>query len=176
MQKLIASFLIIIAACTANAAGAASQDKQFLQSIAGQWNGSGEVVAGKYKGAKFNCAFSSISEIAGTGMTLDGNCRLGMFSQPIKARFIRNATGYHGTFNNGSRAQGLDIVSGKIKKNYMIFELNREQFNGSMQARLADSNSMNIILAIKAEEIIIPVIGLKLVRASSAPVSNLAKN
>lgn len=177
MQKHVASLLMIIMfICTASVAHATSQEELFLRSVEGQWRGPGEIIAGKYKGTKFTCTFAGISEIAEMGMTLDGTCRMGIFSQPIKAKFTRNADGYHGTFNNGSPAQGLDITSGRINRDHMVFNLNRKQLNGSMLAHLADSNSMNITLSIRIEEAVIPVVDMKLTRTGPVPIRNLARN
>jgi len=176
MQKYVVFLLATILIGSIGSANAANQEKQFLQSIAGQWSGPGEIVAGKYKGTKFTCTLSGTSETAEIGMTLDGVCRLGIFSQPIRAKFARSANGYHGTFNNGSQAQGLDITSGQIRKDHMIFDLNRQQFNGNMTARLADRNLMNITLAIRIEKAVIPIIDMKLTRTGPPPISNLAKN
>ena len=38
-------------------AHAADQDRKFFKSVKGNWAGPGEIVAGKYKGTKFNCTF-----------------------------------------------------------------------------------------------------------------------
>jgi len=175
MAKYLASLLFLIMACSAGMVNAATQEERFLTSIAGQWSGPGEVVAGKYKGTKFTCTFAGISAITEVGMTLDGTCRIGFFSQSIKAKFARGAAGYSGTFNEGAQAQGLDITSGRIKKNHMVFNLNRQRFNGSMTAHLADSNSMKITLAVKIESAVIPVIDMTLTRTGGA-IGTLAKN
>ncbi|RUU83974.1 hypothetical protein EOB59_34885, partial [Mesorhizobium sp. M7A.F.Ca.MR.176.00.0.0] len=42
----------------AGVASAAEPDKQFFQAAEGKWIGPGEIVAGKYKGTKFNCSFT----------------------------------------------------------------------------------------------------------------------
>ncbi len=51
---------------------AADKDKQFFQTIEGQWSGPGEIVAGKYKGTKFVCNLAGSTPDESVGMTLDG--------------------------------------------------------------------------------------------------------
>ncbi len=49
-------------------------------------SGPGEIVAGKYKGTKFNCDLTG--EPLGekeTGIKLGGTCRVGVFKQPMSA-------------------------------------------------------------------------------------------
>ncbi|MHC5307356.1 hypothetical protein [Bartonella sp. LJL80] len=168
-MKIIFKSLVAISllSCTlTNNAYASDSDADFFRSIEGNWSGPGEVVAGKYKGTKFTCNFAGTSEVVQTGMTLDGNCRVGVFSQPMKATVLRGPTGFSGAFNDGSKGEGLDVISGKVGSDHMVFGLNRKQLNGAMMARLADKNSMNITVSVKIENDLIPVVGMKLKRTS----------
>lgn len=177
MKNKLASLLVSAALLSSTPAFAASQEEAFFQLIEGQWSGPGEVVAGKYKGTRFNCTFSGISEVSQVGMTLDGNCRVGVFSQAMKAKVLRGSGGgYYGTFNEGAKAQGMDITSGRIGTDNMVFGLNRKQLNGLMAARLSGENSMNITLSVKIYDELIPVVGVQLKRTGAAPIRDLAKN
>ncbi|RVB42163.1 hypothetical protein EN898_34280, partial [Mesorhizobium sp. M7A.F.Ca.CA.001.06.1.1] len=83
----------------AGVASAAEPDKQFFQSAEGKWIGPGEIVAGKYKGTKFNCSFTGSTPDGKVGMSLDGGCRVGMFTQPMSAKIERKGReGYKGSF------------------------------------------------------------------------------
>lgn len=156
---------ITLAASVAAVDGyAADSDVDFFRSIEGSWSGPGEVVAGKYKGTKFTCDFAGTSEVTQVGMTLNGNCRVGVFSQPMKATVLRGPGGFSGAFNDGSKGEGLDVTSGKVGKDRMVFSLNRKQLNGAMMARLENKNSMNVTLSVKIQDDLIPVVGMKLKR------------
>ncbi|EJF88788.1 hypothetical protein [Bartonella tamiae] len=144
---------------------AADDDADFFRLIEGKWSGPGEVVAGKYKGSKFICNFAGISQLENAGLILDGNCRLGVFSQPMKATVTKHTTGFRGAFNDGAKGDGVDIVSGKIGNDHMVFGLNRNKLNGAMLARLEDQNSMNITVSVKINDDLVPVLGLKLKRS-----------
>ena len=78
-------------AATAMVAGAPSpahaseKDKRFFSNIEGQWSGPGEIVAGKYKGTKFTCNFTGATPNGKVGMSLDGGCRVGLFTQRMSA-------------------------------------------------------------------------------------------
>ncbi len=51
-------------------------------------------------------------------MTLDGTCRVGVFSQPMKATVAaRRGDGYAGKFNDGANGKGLDVTSGSVNGN-----------------------------------------------------------
>ncbi|UXM94004.1 hypothetical protein N5853_07685 [Bartonella sp. HY329] len=172
LLPLFAAFI-----CSSSAHGAAHDAEEvFFQKIEGQWAGAGEVVAGKYKGTKFTCVFSGAQEQTKVGMALDGSCRVGIFSQAVKARVVRIEKGYQGTFNNGAKADGMDITSGRIGKKHMVFGLVRENINGTMTAHLADNDTMNITLSVKVSEDMVPVVGVKLKRNGKNTVQNTAQN
>ena len=144
---------------------AAPRDKAFFQSVAGTWKGPGEIVAGKYKGTKFNCSLigESVSD-AEAGIKLDGTCRVGVFKQPMSAVITQNGKGYKGKFLDGADGKGLDIVSGAVNGDKVVVGINRAQLNGAMVASLRDPNTMNITISVKVDDEMIPVIGLTLDR------------
>lgn len=176
MKKILSAFIgMTFATSLAPLTGyAADSDVDFFRSIEGKWSGPGEVVAGKYKGTKFTCDFAGTSEATQVGMTLDGNCHVGVFNQPMKATVTRGPSGFSGAFNDGSKGDGLDVISGKVSKDRMVFGLNRKQLNGAMMARLEDKNSMNITVSVKVENDLIPVVGMKLKRTGDV-TRNFAK-
>ncbi len=155
---------------------AADKDKQFFQTIEGQWSGPGEIVAGKYKGTKFVCNLAGSTPDDAVGMTLDGTCRVGVFSQPMKATVTRVGSSYSGKFNDGSEGKGLDVTSGSVSGNKMVFGLNRKQLNGAMLARVSDQNTMNVTVSVRVEKELVPVIGMSLKRIDNVAVGSIAKN
>ena len=157
----------------------ADRDKQFFQSVEGQWIGPGEIVAGKYKGTKFNCNFKgSTPEGSKVGMTLDGDCRVGVFSQKMGATIERKGRdGYKGSFMGGSSGAGLDIISGNVVDNRkVVFAINRNQLRGVMQARIPNDNSMIVTVSVKVDEQMVPVIGMNLKRVDDVAVGAIAWN
>ncbi|MBC2886665.1 hypothetical protein H7Q97_14830 [Ochrobactrum sp. CM-21-5] len=155
---------------------AADKDKQFFQTIEGQWSGPGEIVAGKYKGTKFICTLAGSTPEDTVGMTLDGSCRVGVFSQPMKATVTRAGGRYSGKFNDGAEGKGLDVTSGSVSGNKVVFGLNRKQLNGAMLARVSDSNTMNVTVSVRVEKELVPVIGMSLKRVDNIAVGSIAKN
>ena len=168
---------------TAPEATAAPRDKAFFQQVAGTWKGPGEIVAGKYKGTKFNCNLSGEPTPSGeTGIKLDGTCRVGeidadddlvavdrtcrvgVFKQPMSAVITQNGRGYQGQFLDGAEGKGLDIISGAVNGDKVVVGINRAQLNGAMVASLRGANTMNITISVKVEEQMVPVIGLTLDR------------
>ncbi|TIT60578.1 MAG: hypothetical protein E5W60_18375, partial [Mesorhizobium sp.] len=113
----VLSFAVAVAAplSFAEKAFGAEPDKQFFQSVEGRWVGPGEIVAGKYKGTKFTCNFNGTTPDGKTGMTLDGDCRVGVFTQKMSATVERKGReGYKGNFMGGSSGNGLDIIGGNV--------------------------------------------------------------
>lgn len=159
---ILISFTLIGLPCSYGVA----QDKErvFFENVQGQWVGSGQVVAGKYKGTNFTCTFSGVQEPEKLGMALDGACRVGIFSQDIKAHVVKIEKQYQGTFNNGAQKNGMDIISGQIGDNNMVFGLVKDNINGTMLAHLTDKNTMTITLSIKVSDDMVPVIGVQLKR------------
>src|SRR5688572_1116157 len=88
---------------------ASERDKRFFSNIEGEWSGPGEIVAGKYKGTKFTCKFTGATPNGKLGMSLDGGCRVGLFTQKMSASVEhKGRQGYRGTFMDGALGEGLD--------------------------------------------------------------------
>ena len=162
----------------ASGAHGAERDKQFFQSIEGQWAGPGEIVAGKYKGTKFTCTFTGSTPAGKAGMSLDGDCRVGVFTQKMSAKIEnKGSDGYKGSFMGGSSGDGLDVISGRVvDARKVVFAINRKQLNGVMQARLPDDGSMVVTVSVRVEKQMVPVIGMNLKRLDSTAVGTIAKN
>jgi hypothetical protein len=145
-------------------AQSASRDKAFFKGVAGTWKGPGQIVAGKYKGTKFVCNLEGTPPSDGTGITLEGSCRVGVFKQPMKAVITASKGTYRGTFLDGAGGKGLDIVSGNVSGNKIVVGINRQKLNGAMIARLQGDNTMNVTISVKVQDQMIPVIGMTLNR------------
>ncbi|MBL8578848.1 MAG: hypothetical protein JNK47_16620 [Mesorhizobium sp.] len=156
---------------------AAERDKQFFRSIEGTWTGAGEIVAGKYKGTKFNCTFAGLMPTKNLGMTLDGNCRVGVFTQKMTATVAQNAAvGYKGQFMDGAAGTGLDITAGNVVNDRkVVFAILRNDLRGVMQARLPNDDTMNVTISVRVEESMIPVIGMSLKRVDDTAVGAIAR-
>ncbi len=183
MKRLfLSAALPAIALSLAGAAHAGSdkgpaRDKKFFQSVQGEWVGPGEIVAGKYKGTKFTCSFTGTTPDGKVGMSLDGGCRVGVFTQKMSATIEQKGRGYRGTFMDGSEGQGLDIISGNVVDgSKVILAINRKQLNGVMQARVPDENSMHVTVSVRVDKQLVPVIGMKLTRVDDTAVGAIAKN
>ncbi|QRM55661.1 hypothetical protein [Sinorhizobium sp. BG8] len=161
-----AAALLAASAALAAPAHAAQRDKAFFEQVTGDWQGPGEIVAGKYKGTKFNCNLSGDTGPAkGAGIQLDGHCRVGVFKQPMSALITKTGATYKGKFLDGADGKGLDVTSGTVSGNKIVVGINRQKLNGAMVARLLDDNTMNITISVKVGEQMVPVIGMSLNRA-----------
>ncbi len=152
---------------TVSPAQAGSRDKVFFQGVSGEWSGPGEIVAGKYKGTKFNCSLTGTSDDRDTGLTLDGYCRVGIFRQPMKAVIKSAGRSYKGQFLDGAAGKGLDIVSGNVAGQKMVVGITRAKLSGAMIARLQGKNTMTVTISVKVEDQMIPVIGMSLNRENA---------
>ena len=159
----------------ATGASAADRDKKFFESVEGNWAGPGEIVAGKYKGTKFNCTFEGTTPGSKTGMVLDGGCRVGVFTQKMTATIEHKSGRYQGTFLDGAAGKGLDIISGNVVDGgqKVVLAINRKQLNGIMQARLAGDNTMNVTISVRVEKQLVPVIGVNLKRLDNTAVGSV---
>ncbi|MCW4114408.1 hypothetical protein NPA31_005455 [Aurantimonas sp. MSK8Z-1] len=165
MFRSLAAALALTSGLAAAAAPAhAGSDEAFFQSVAGRWVGPGEIVAGKYKGTKFVCDFNGAQSARSVGMSLDGSCRVGLFSQPMRAEVVREGGSYKGAFLDGAAGKGLDIISGNVSDDRMVVGLDRKQLKGAMLARLADADTMAITISVRVEETLVPIIGMNLKR------------
>ena len=184
MKRAFLSRILLLAATVALAAGVAAQpavagerDRSFFQSVEGSWAGAGEIVAGKYKGTKFNCTFAGTTPAKKLGMALDGGCRVGVFMQKMSASVIQSGkAGYEGQFMDGAKGSGLDIISGNVVNDRkVVFAINRKQLRGIMQARLADDNTMNVTISVRVDDDMVPVIGMSLKRVDDTAVGAIAR-
>ena len=157
-------------------ANANERDRQFFESVEGEWVGPGEIVAGKYKGTKFTCTFSGSTPSKKVGMTLDGGCRVGMFTQKMSATVVHSGReGYRGTFMDGAEGKGLDIISGNVVDGRkVVLALNRSQLRGVMQARLPTDNTMNVTVSVRVDKAMVPVIGMNLKRVDGVAVGSVS--
>ena len=166
------------AAALAFPAIASERDKKFFAQVTGDWVGPGEIVAGKYKGTKFVCSFKGSTPLRKVGMTLDGGCRVGVFTQKMSATIEHQggAKGYRGTFMDGAAGKGLDIVSGNVVDGRkVILAINRNQLKGVMQARLPDDNQMTVTVSVRVAKQLVPVIGMNLKRVDAQAVGSVAQ-
>lgn len=146
---------------------AGSKDKEFFESVTGRWNGPGEIVAGKYKGTKFFCKLAGGPAVDhAVGITMDGRCRVGVFSQNMSAFIGQQGDDYTGRFLDGAKGEGLDITSGQIDGNKIVVGIHRERLNGAMVAYLEEPNVMNVTISVRVRDELIPVIGMTLSRGS----------
>ena len=184
MKRLFLSAVLPVMAASLSGQAHAEQarsperDKKFFKSVEGEWVGPGEIVAGKYKGTKFTCNFTGTTPDGKVGMSLDGGCRVGVFTQKMSATVEQGGrSGYRGTFMDGSEGKGLDIVSGNVVDGRkVILSLNRNQLNGVMQARVPDDNSMHVTVSVRVDKQLVPVIGMKLSRVDGTAIGAIAKN
>ena len=174
-RPVVAGLSLLSLACVGSLpARAADVDQAFFNSVFGRWSGPGEIVAGKYKGTKFVCDLSGLQTEKAVGMSLDGACRVGMFSQPMNATFTKGGSSYKGTFLDGSGGKGLDIVSGDVSGNKVVVGLDRKQLKGAMVARLEDKNKLMITISVQVAGELVPVLGMTLKRVESVKRAALA--
>jgi hypothetical protein len=160
--------------CVVPAAQAAERDRQFFESAKGSWTGPGEIIAGKYKGTKFNCTFEGMTEKKAVGITMDGGCRVGVFLQKMTASVQHKAGRYSGKFLDGADGKGLDIISGSVVDDHkVVLAINRKQLRGVMQARMADDNTMNVTVSVRVDKQLVPVIGMSLKRVDTTAVGSI---
>jgi hypothetical protein len=91
----------------------------------------------------------------------------------MKASVTLNSKGYRGKFMDGAAGTGLDITSGAIDGERIVFSLNRKQLDGAMLARLADRDTMAVTISVKVEEKFVPVIGMNLKRVDEIKTGSL---
>jgi len=174
--RIIAVCLAAAVVSTASPSQARDKDTVFFESVAGEWKGPGEIVAGKYKGTKFVCNLSG-DPVQGTtaGISLDGHCRVGVFNQKMSALITRKGATYTGRFLDGSAGDGLDIVSGKVTRDRAIMGINRKTLDGAMIARLHDEKTMNVTISVKVGKDMVPVIGMTLKRGARKVASGILR-
>ena len=142
-----------------------ASERTYFRNVQGSWAGAGKIVAGKYKNTRFTSTFQGTTP-KGIGMKLNGKCRVGLFSQTIKANIIKRGNSFRGTFLDGAKGKGLDIVSGKLRRNRLIVGINRKKLTGTMVANLKNRNKMHVTISVRANNRLVPVIGLTLNRSA----------
>lgn len=153
---------------TAGTAIASEKDKRFFSTVEGNWSGPGEIVAGKYKGTRFTCTFKGATPDGKLGMSLDGGCRVGLFTQKMSATVEHNGRkGYGGSFMDGAKGEGLDVVGGSVNGRKVTLTLHRNQLNGAMLANMPDDDTMQVTVSVKVASQMVPVIGMKLKRVDT---------
>jgi hypothetical protein len=180
MKPRILTVLLPVLAVSApfavtDTAGANERDRKFFESVEGEWVGPGEIVAGKYKGTKFTCTFTGSTPAGTIGMSLDGGCRVGVFTQKMSAKIERSGGNYRGTFMDGAAGKGLDVTSGNVDGRKVVFSLNRKQLKGAMLARLAGDDKMTVTVSVKVDKQMVPVIGMNLKRVDASAVGSVAQ-
>ena len=161
MRSLSRTCLLVVT----GAALAETHDKAFFDSVVGTWKGPGRVVAGKYKGTRFECNLTGDPLKSGaTGIAMGGHCRVGVFSQDMDAVITRTSSGYSGHFLDGAKGKGLDVISGDVGSNKVVVAINRKQLYGAMVASMHGPNTMNVTISVKVDNRYIPVIGMTLQR------------
>jgi hypothetical protein len=149
------------------AAPSHASETEFYKSIQGRWVGPGEIVAGKYKGTKFHCDFNGLTPATANGMEIDGNCRVGVFNQPMNASVSRSGRGFSGKFLDGQNGDGMDVVGGRFSGSKLVIDVKRKDLNGVMIARLNGEDKLNITVSVRVDKQLIPVIGMALDRVSN---------
>lgn len=167
----------ILASCTLAALSQPSianeRDKPFFQRAAGVWTGPGEIIAGKYKGTKFVCNFDGSTPDRAAGMTLDGSCRVGVFSQKMSATVSFAGNGYRGKFLDGAEGKGLDIIAGSVQGQQAVFTVNRKQLRGAMSARMTGADTMAVTVSVKVGDQMVQVLGMGLTRIDQTAVGSI---
>ncbi len=175
VQSVVLAAAFVSAAALPATALALDRDSKFFKQVEGSWSGPGEIVAGKYKGTKFTCNFTGATPDGEVGMSLDGSCRVGMFTQRMSASVVREGRAYRGKFLDGAAGEGLDIISGNVDGTRVVFAINRNQLNGAMLARLPSDDTMNVTVSVRVNRELVPVIGMHLKRVDDKTTGSVAR-
>ena len=163
LHSTILSALLLMATTVAPSF---ANEAAYFRSVQGKWSGAGQIVAGKYKNTRFTCNFEG-RKPTGVGMDISGTCRVGLFTQQLSAKITKRGNSYRGTFLDGAKGKGLDIVSGSLKANRLVVGINRKQLNGTMVARMKSKNQLQITISVRANSALVPVIGMTLKRTGA---------
>jgi hypothetical protein len=166
-HKLLISCIALLMS-NSTLAFSADEDMTFFQKAQGKWAGPGEIIAGKYKGTKFNCAFDGVPTNTRIGVTMSGKCRIGVFTEEMKATIEKINGIYQGTFLDGAKGKGLDVTSGTVTNKRVMLTLLRNQLDGSMIAHMTSEDAMNVNISVRVNTHVVPVIGMTLTRISNA--------
>ena len=146
--------------------------------IKGSWTGPGEIVAGKYKGTKFNCTFDGTTPAEESRHDAGRRLPRRRVHQKMTASIEQKGGRYQGKFLDGAEGKGMDVISGSVVDGgqKVVLAINRKQLNGVMQARIADANTMNVTISVRVEKQLVPVIGMSLKRINSTATGSIAAN
>lgn len=153
----------LTAALLATSGVAHAGESSYFRNVQGSWAGSGKIVAGKYKNTRFTCRFEG-TRPGRVGMKIAGTCRVGLFSQRMSAVITKSGSSYRGTFLDGAKGKGMDIVSGRLRGDKLVVGIKRKQLNGTMVANLKSRDKLHISINVRANSRLVPVIGLTLNR------------
>lgn len=173
-RQIWAGVLAAVAALSATQPTLANErDKAFFQRAEGTWSGPGEIIAGKYKGTKFVCNFEGSTPARVAGMTLDGTCRVGVFSQKMSATVAFAGSNYRGKFLDGAAGKGLDIIAGSVQGARAVFTVDRKQLRGAMTARMTGPETMAVTVSVKVGNQMVQVLGMGLTRVDNTAVGSI---
>jgi hypothetical protein len=144
-----------------------ASEKRFFTNVQGKWSGSGEVVAGKFKGTRFICNLEGVRPGRRTELLIDGDCRIGLFSQPMQASVARTNTGYAGQFMDGEAGEGMDVIGGRYAPSRLDIDIRRKDLNGVMTAQMSGENLLSLTISVHVGAQLIPVIGMSLRRVGA---------
>lgn len=168
MRIQVLQWVAAIMLTTVFGTAAWASETQFYGKVEGQWSGPGEIVAGKFKGTKFNCVFNGIKPDRKIGIAIDGNCRIGVFSQPINASVVKASGVYSGQFMDGEAGEGMDIIGGRYEGSKLQVKIRRKDLRGVMVANLTEQDRLNVTISVRVQNQLIPVIGMTLKRIGEA--------
>lgn len=151
---------------------AAASERAYFKSVEGQWSGAGRIAAGPYKDTRFTCNFSGETPDR-LGMVLNGTCRVGVFPQAMSAKIYKQGGTYRGRFTLGSKGDGLDITSGKLRGKRLTLGIKHKKLRGTFMANLKSPDSLNLTIAVRVQKKLIPFIGLTLSRTGKARKTSL---
>ena len=163
MSRFRNRFLVAtLAAPLVLAAQASDASPRYFAKVQGQWKGSGSVIAGKYKGTRFNCRLNGSQQTAAT-LDIAGTCRIGLFTQKISARLVRHGRSYRGVFLDGAQGKGMDITSGRVANDKLTVAINSKGLTGAIVANFVRRDALRVSISVRISSgEYVPVVGLDL--------------
>lgn len=142
----------------------AEASPRYFGNVAGDWKGNGSIVAGKYKGTRFNCRLKGARENR-NALDIKGSCRIGLFTQKVTARLTRKGKRYSGIFLDGAQGKGMDITSGRVGSNKLTVAINSKGLTGAIVANLVKRDKLRVSISVRVSNgRYVPVVGLDLDR------------
>ena len=163
MSRIRSLFLgAALAVSSAAAPVPAEASARYFGTVEGTWKGGGSIVAGKYKGTRFNCRLKS-RLVGRAAMSIDGTCRIGLFTQRITAKVSQHGQSYRGTFLDGAEGKGMDITSGRMGANKLTVAINSKGLTGAIVANLVRRDHMRVSISVRVSSgRYVPVVGIDL--------------